>query len=116
MFLTNNDTGVVVYVGDVYEEYNSFGLSAYKTLTESYATFCHTLYEIDLDVVPYKNTYIDGVVGINPEWVEDKEIVNEASQLDRIEKQVNKIAEGNVDKEYLVYYETVNAAILGGET
>lgn len=37
------------------------------------------------------------------------------TQGDRIEEKINMLLEGTVSKEYMDYYTTVNAAILGGE-
>lgn len=86
MFLTDNNSGVVLYVGHILKQSNFFGIPVYVTPEYSYPQSTTMLHDEDIDVVAGKNTYIDGVIGINPNWSEPEEpITPEPTQLDNIE-------------------------------
>lgn len=109
MFLTERDTGIVTYVGTVAKSVTAFNVEVYKTPIYSYPVANHVLYDEDADVVAGKNTYIDGVIGINPDWAEPEEPTTpELSQMDRIEKMLNALTSETVTTE------SISAAISEG--
>ena len=98
MFLTDKKTGIVLCAGDVFPYKNKYGVEMYAINEQKYLASAVNFYAEDIDVTPKKNTYIDGVVGINPDWeelaVDEKETVEE--KLDRIEEALAKVSAGGV--------------------
>lgn len=110
MFLTSKETGIVLYVGTVIPFTNKYNIDVYLTDKGTYLASQTDLHKESVEVIAEKNTYIDGIVGINPEWVEpvviEKETVEE--KLDRIEAALAKVSAGGISAA------EIEAAILEG--
>ena len=110
MFLTAKETGVVLAVGDISFGKNSYGTEVYRANNKTYQASEVEIYDGGSDLIPHKHTYINGAVGINPEWKEPVVVVKETveEKLDRIEAALAKVSAGGISAA------DIEAAILEG--
>lgn len=108
MFLTDKESGVVLCVSDNIQKSERRGVAVYKTEKNTYLQSTTLLYEENVEVIPQKNTYIDGVVGINPAWVEPVIPTPEPTQMDRIEEMLSHLTSGTISAD------SIGKAILEG--
>ena len=69
MILTDKDTNVVLGVSYIVFDFDN-GVKFYRVGNYIYMPENTILYDESADVIPQKNTYIDGVIGINPDYHE----------------------------------------------